>query len=212
MTACQHLVVLVEEPSMEAFLQQLLPRLLPQGRTFELHPHQGKADLLAKLEARLRGYARWLPADWRLLVVVDRDDDDCRALKRRLDATSGRAGLVTRRAARKTAPNWQLVNRIAIEELEAWYFGDWEAVRSAYPRVAPHVPHGKAFRDPDAIAGGTWETFLRVMQRHGYFKAGLAKIDAARAIGQHVDPARSSSASFAAFSAAVIDAFAAAPA
>ncbi len=56
--AATHLVLLVEEPSMEAFLRALLPRLLPQDRTFEVHPSQGKRDLLGKLEARLRGYFR----------------------------------------------------------------------------------------------------------------------------------------------------------
>ena len=34
---------------MEAFLRALLPRLLPASRTFEVHPFQGKADLLGKL-------------------------------------------------------------------------------------------------------------------------------------------------------------------
>ncbi len=76
MTA-RHLKLLVEEPSMEAFLRALLPRLLAASRTFEVHAFQGKADLLGKLQARLRGYAQWLPDDWRIVVVVDRDDDDC---------------------------------------------------------------------------------------------------------------------------------------
>jgi hypothetical protein len=69
-----HLELLVEEPSMEAFLRALLPRMLPAGHTFEVHPFQGKDDLLGKLKARLRGYAQWLPEDWRIVVVVDRDD------------------------------------------------------------------------------------------------------------------------------------------
>ncbi len=62
MTA-SHLELLVEDPSMEAFLRALLPRLLPEGRTFEVHAFRGKADLLGKLEQRLRAYARWLPDD-----------------------------------------------------------------------------------------------------------------------------------------------------
>lgn len=41
-----HFELLVEEPSMEAFLRALLPRLLPQGRTFEVHAFQGKGDLM----------------------------------------------------------------------------------------------------------------------------------------------------------------------
>lgn len=199
-----HLVLLVEEPSMEAFLRALLPRLLPQDRTFEVHPFQGKSDLLGKLEARLRGYTAWLPADWRIVVVVDRDDEDCRALKRQLESIAQRARLRTR--ARSRSAPWQIVNRIAIEELESWYFGDWAAVCSAYPRAPVNVPRRRGFRDPDAIAGGTWQAFERVMQTHGYFKGGLLKIEAARAIGAHVDLARSSSRSFKAFSDAVVEA------
>jgi hypothetical protein len=199
-----HLELLVEEPSMEAFLRALLPRLLPHDRTFEVHPFQGKSDLLGKLEHRLRGYAAWLPADWRIVVVVDRDNDDCLVLKRRLEAVARHAGLKTR--TRAGSSPWQLVDRIAIEELEAWYFGDWAAVRSAFPRASANVPRRQGFRDPDAIAGGTWEAFERVMQANGYFKGGLAKIEAARAIGAHVDPARSSSHSFLAFSQAIVEA------
>lgn len=189
---------------MEAFLRALLPRLLPQDRTFEVHAFQGKRDLLGKLEARLRGYAVWLPADWRIVVVVDRDDDDCRALKRQLEAVSKQVGLRTR--ARSGNAQWQLVNRIAVEELEAWYFGDWEAVRAVYPRVPGTVPQRQGFRDPDAVAGGTWEAFERVLQRHGYFKGGLAKIEAARVIGAEVDPARALSCSFAKFCEAIAEA------
>ncbi len=191
---------------MEAFLRALLPRLLPADRAFEVHAFQGKTDLLGKLEARLRGYAAWLPADWRVVVVVDRDDDDCRELKQRLENVAHRAGLRSR--SRSGREPWQLVNRIAIEELEAWYFGDWEAVRATYPRVAPNVSQRQGLRDPDAIAGGTWEAFERVMQRHGYFKGGLAKIEAARAIGAHIEPAHSRSGSFLAFHQALVEALA----
>lgn len=122
MTSAVHFELLVEEPSMEAFLKELLPRLLPQNRTFHIHPFQGKPDLLGKLQSRLRGYSAWLPDNYRIVVVVDRDEEDCRQLKERLEATAADAGLRTWTAA--GAEQWQVVNRIAIEELEAWYFGD----------------------------------------------------------------------------------------
>lgn len=203
MTA-NHFELLVEEPSMDAFLRALLPRLLPQNRTFEVHAFRGKTDLLRKLGARLRGYASWLPDDWRIVVVVDRDDDDCVELKQHMEEVAIRAGLRTRHSA--AGMHWQLVNRIAIEELEAWYFGDWQAVREAYPRVKPGILNRRGFRDPDAIAGGTWEAFERVMQRHGYFAGGLGKIEAARVIGTCLDPVRSCSRSFALFHDALIEA------
>lgn len=203
MTA-QHLEVLVEEPSMEAFLREFLPRMLPEDRTFEVHPFQGKEDLIGKLEDRLRGYAHWLPKDWRIVVVVDRDDDDCVALKQRLEQAAGAAKLHTRSCA--GGKPWQVVTRIAIEELEAWYFGDWTAVCGAYPRTSARVPGQRGFRDPDAVAGGTWEAFERVLRRHGYFETGLRKIEAARAIGMLIDPSRSRSSSFARFHEAIMEA------
>jgi hypothetical protein len=137
-------------------------------------------------------------------VVVDRDDDDCEALKSELENAARAAGLVTRSRAR--GPRWQLVNRIAVEELEAWYFGDWAAVRGAYSRVSATVPSQAGYRDPDAIHGGTWEAFERVMRRHGYFRGGLRKIEAADAIGARLDPTRCASLSFATFRDAVLEA------
>lgn len=199
-----HLVFLVEEPSSEAFLRALLPRILPDDRSFDIHPFQGKADLLGKLEARLRGFAAWLPDDWRLFVLVDRDDEDCVDLKSRLEAIAERVQL--RSKTRSRTGTWQIVNRLAIEELEAWYFSDWKGVRAAYPKASSTIAGKQGFRNPDAVAGGTWEAFERIMQKHGYFTTGLRKIEAARSIGGHFDPTRSSSQSFRCFRAAIAEA------
>ena len=179
---------------MEAFLRTLLPRLLPETCSHEIHAFQCKNDLKRKLAARLRAYARWLPADWRILVLVDRDRDDCRVLKNELEETARRSGLRTISREER----WQLANRIVIEELEAWYFGNWHAVRSAYPRVSPNVPNRRGYRDPDGVVN-TWEAFERILQKHGYFSNGLRKTEAARAIAEHIDPAENRSGSFSVF-------------
>lgn len=178
---------------MEAALRILLPRLLTKQQTFAVYPHQGKDELLERLPSRLRGYAEWLPDDWRIVVVLDRDDEDCRALKRRLDDMATRAGL---RPRSKGAARCQVVNRLAIEELEAWYFGDWQAVRAAYPRVGATITSQARYRSSDAISGGTWEALERVLKAAGYFKTGLRKIEAARAVAEHMDPHRNTSPSF----------------
>lgn len=84
--SARHWEFLVEQPSMEVFLRSLLPRLFPEEPSYNVHAYQqGKSDLLQRLPDRLRGYAHWLPADWRIVVLVDRDDDDCLALRRRMD-------------------------------------------------------------------------------------------------------------------------------
>jgi hypothetical protein len=189
----EHVEVFVEEPSAEAALRVLLPRIL--GNTsFSVYPYSCKAELLERLPERLRGYASWLPNDWRIVVVVDRDDDDCVTLKQRLEAMALEAGLGTRSKPKRG--RFSVVNRLAIEELEAWYFGDWEAVKQAYPRVNANVPLQARYRSPDAIKGGTWEAFERVLKAAGYFKTGLRKIEAAREVASHMDPKRNASRSF----------------
>lgn len=189
----EHVELLVEEPSMEAALRLLLPKVVGD-LSFEVYPHQGKGDLLGRLPERLRGYASWIPKSWRIVVVVDRDDDDCEKLKAQLEKMAADAGLATRTAAEKKA--CVVVNRIAIEELEAWYFGDWEAVRTMYPRVPQTISAKAKYRAPDAIKGGTWEAFERLLQSAGYFAGGLAKIEAARAVAEHMVPSRNRSPSF----------------
>ena len=140
----------------------------------------------------------WLPADWRLVVMVDRDDDDCREIKRQLEAAAH--GLLARSQAADNS--WQ----IAFEVLEAWYFGDWDAMRDAYPKVSVNIPRMARFRDPDAVKGGTWEAFERILQRRGHFRTGLRKVEAARTISARLDPDRNRSRSFAKFRDVVIEA------
>jgi hypothetical protein len=180
-----HLEFLLEEPSMEAALLELVPKIR-SDTSFEFHVHRGKKDLLKNLANRLRGYARWLPDDFKIVVVVDRDQDDCRALKQRLVDMS-------------TDTSMPALHRIAIEELEAWFFGDFDALRRAYPRI-PSSVHGRAgFRDPDAIAGGTWETLERVLQNAGYYSTGLPKVEVAGRVAELMDPDANRSKSFMVF-------------
>jgi hypothetical protein len=189
----EHIELLVEEPSMEAALRLLLPKIVGQ-LSFEVYPYQCKDELLSRLPERLRGYAAWIPDTWRIVVVVDRDDDDCAKLKARLEKMAADAGLVTR--SKPGDQPYVVVNRLAIEELEAWYFGDWQAVRASYPRVPATIPSQAKYRISDAVVGGTWEAFERVLQKAGYFKMGLAKIEAAKTIAANMEPTRSSSRSF----------------
>ena len=145
---------------MEAFLREILPKVVGNQVTFTIHPHQGKPHLLRKLSERLRGYSRWMPTDTRILVLIDRDDDDCLLLKQKLEQAAMQAGLRTR--ATTSGGDWQVVSRIAIEELEAWFFGEWASVRAAYPRVAVNINLQAAYRYPDAIKGGTWEALEKI--------------------------------------------------
>ena len=187
---------------MEDFLTHALPNILPESCTFQVHPFHDKSQMLQKLGSRLRAYAKWLPQEWRIVVLIDRDSNDCQQLKQNIESVAISAGLRSRSTAGTS--DWQVASRVVIEELEAWYFGDWDAVRAAYPQARSTLP--PRFRNPDAVAGGTWEVFEREMQKSGYFKGGLRKRDAAREIGQYINPDRNTSHSFQVFRDAIVKA------
>ncbi len=198
----EHIEFLVEEPSMEATLRLLVPEIIGSA-SFEVYSFQCKENLLSNLPNRLKGYAAWLPDNYRIVVVVDRDDDDCIQLKGTLEEHARGAGLITR--TRSRGPIYQVVNRIVIEELEAWFFGDWDAVCQAYPGVIRNLPQKQGFRDPDGVRGGTWEALERHLRRAGYFKTGLRKVEAARSITAKMDPNQNRSRSFRLFRDALVE-------
>ncbi|MFH0910977.1 MAG: DUF4276 family protein [Planctomycetota bacterium] len=193
-----HIEFLLEEPSAEAALKNLLPRILPAGWTWRFHVYHGKMDLLHKLPQRLAGYAYHLSRHWRIVVLVDEDREDCHALKARLEGAAREAGLATKSDA-GGGRAFRVMNRIVVEELEAWYFGDVQALEAAYPRLPKNLASRRPYLDPDAVPGGTWEALERELRRAGYYRGGLRKIEAARRISAHMVPERNRSRSFQVF-------------
>jgi Domain of unknown function (DUF4276) len=184
----KHLEILVEELSMAETLRRLVPQIIGEHDTYEVYPHQGKPDLLGKLGDRLRAYAR-MKATWpelRIVVVVDRDNDDCRELKQALTRTCATA-------------NCEALCRIAIEELEAWFFGDIDALRAAYPAVPATLSQKAKYRDPDAIVGGTWEALEHLLKRAGYYPTGMPKTEVAQRVADNMVPSLNRSRSFQVF-------------
>jgi hypothetical protein len=191
-----HILCFVEEPSAEAALVNLLPKILPTT-TFQFIVFQGKLDLLKNLLPRLRGYAGWLPWDYRIVVLIDEDREVCFQLKNTIEDAATEADFVTK--SRAGYNQFQVLNRIAVEELEAWFLGDVEALRAAFPRIPISLTSRKKFRDPDKVPGGTWESLEKLLQSLGYFPAGYPKVQAAQQISEHMDPARNRSHSFQVF-------------
>jgi hypothetical protein len=168
--------VLVEGGSEEALLRGWLPRFLPPGHSFQIIPHRGKGrlprdpvrvpdirreGLLDQLPAKLRAYGRTLdPATDRLLVLVDADDEPCLDLKRRLLET-----------LESCDPRPVVLFRLAIEETEAFYLGDSQAIRKAFPQARLHLMQGYA---QDSVCN-TWELFQTVIGDSTEDKVGWAE-------------------------------------
>jgi hypothetical protein len=193
-----HFEFFVEEVSTEAALLNLIPKILEVEHTFAIHPFQGKPDLLANLPARLRAYGAWNPDNLRIVVLIDEDREDCKALKEQLEKAAKQAGLVTRTSKKGRSP-FQVLNRLAIEELEAWFFGDVLAVKAAYPRIPATLGKKAKYRDPDSIVGGTWEALERELRKAGYYPTGMPKIEVSRSVSRHMDVERNRSRSFQVF-------------
>lgn len=193
-----HIEFLLEERSAEAALEVILPKILSDDVSFRFHVFEGKQDLLKNLPARLRGYSQSISDKHRIIVLIDKDREDCFQLKARLEKAAQDAGFVTKSSAPPEG-DFQVVNRLVIEELEAWFFGDVEALRTAYPRVSRNLQYQARYRDPDAITGGTSEVLERLLRRLNYHREGLPKIAVAQNIAQHMEPSRNRSKSFQVF-------------
>jgi hypothetical protein len=117
-----HVEFQVEEPSMEAALDGLLPRIIGDRATWKIINYRNKRRLSKNLPDRLRGYrARCKNEGLKICVLIDRDDEDCRALKLRLERMALAAGLATK-TNRSGDGSFEVINRIVICELEAWFF------------------------------------------------------------------------------------------
>jgi len=191
------LEILVEEPSMEAALREIMPKLLQERASWKPINMGSKGRLLKALPARLRGYRQRIDngEDLKIIVLVDRDNDNCEQLKHRLETIAREAGLTTKTAANGQG-DFQVVTRIAIEELEAWFMGDVDALKTAFTSLRG-VNFPGIFRNPDN--GGTWERLHRFLKRNGIYRKSYPKIEAARKIAKHMEPDRNRSRSFQSF-------------
>lgn len=88
-----------------------------------------------------------------MVVVVDSDRRDCAAFL---------AELIALRDA--CAPCPTTLFRLAIEELEAWYLGDRDALLGAYPQAKRKVL--EAYRQDSPC--GTWELLADAIHPGGY--------------------------------------------
>lgn len=187
---------LVEEPSAKAALEQMLPRLLPAGCIPRVRAFEGWQDLLADLPKLLQGYHRRMlregETDLRVVVLLD-GDGICTRRKADLETRAAAAGLLTKTTAPLGQP-FQVLNRIAVQELEAWWLGDRAAIMAAYPGVKPHHFKGVA-READQPPKPS-EVLWDVLKQGRHFLSGKRKTQWAIDISQHLDPARNTSASF----------------
>ncbi len=201
---------LTEDSSGSALMELLVPKLIGEygsPHTWRIHFYRGvgrlpkhglrnetdpaKRILLDQLPRVLRGFSKSPHID-AIIVVLDIDERDCVALLRDL-----------RGVARGCDVYEKTLFRFAIEEIEAWYLGDSEALLRAYPSAKRKVLNGyvqygicgtREILANALVSGGATE----VKRKRGP-RAGDLKHEWARTIGPLMSPERNIPPSFVKF-------------
>lgn len=202
-----HLEVLVEDASGKIALEVLMPKVLGEygeAHTWRIHGYKGigripkdlrgtvdpsKRILLDRLPQVLKGYANTLGVD-AVLVVLDSDTRSCVDFLAELKAISA-----------ISYPN--ALFRLAIEEMEAWYFGDHAALKNAYPHASDKILNAYV---QDSVCG-TWEMLADAVypggaaeiKKLGWPVSGQVKCEWAERISPHMNIESNQSPSFCKF-------------
>jgi hypothetical protein len=204
-----HIEVLVEDASGAQLVEALLPAVIgPHGdrHTWRVHPYKGigrlpaglsakgdpaKRALLNQLPRLLAGYGKTAGID-ALVVLLDSDRRDCKVFLSELKAL-----------LRKCQPAPNAMFRLAIEEMEAWFLGDRQALLAAYPRAKKDV----LVRYKQDSVCGTWELLADAIhpggstaaQKTGWPLPGQLKHEWAQRIGPRMNIEHNQSPSFCKF-------------
>ena len=209
-----HLEILVEDSSGRCLLEAVVPKILgphAEPHTWKVIGYKGlghlprglksssdpaKRILLDRLPNILRAYGKssWIDG---VLVLVDADRRDCKSFLDELNDIVA-----------QMSPAPCVVFRLAIEEVEAWYFGDRAALLSAYPRARREILDRYA---QDSVCS-TWELLADAIHPGGsaqimtvgYPFAGQIKHAWAERIGPLMNPQDNASPSFRKFKDALV--------
>ncbi len=156
------LVCLLEEKSAKAMLEIILPKLL-FNINFKYITFSGKQDLLKNIRLKLKNYRT---PETVFLIMCDKDSQDCRMLKRKIEQSI---------PAHKKAKI-----RIACHELESFYLGDLQAVDKAFGLNLARYQKTTKYRNPDDLIVKPAEK-LKILTQEKY-----QKIQGSRLIAQHL--------------------------
>ena len=204
-----HFEILVEDQSGKKALDILVPKIIGNDHTFNVHSYKGigripknlgsngnasKRILLDQLPRLLRGYGNTFanyPADYpaAVIFVCDLDDKCLKAFRQELFNILNACN-----------PRPETRFCVSVEEGEAWFLGDIPAVKSAYPKAKDAVLNAYV---NDSICG-TWECLADAvsdggslgLSGKGWQAVGAEKSQWAEKIPPHMNVTNNASPSF----------------
>jgi hypothetical protein len=164
-----HFEFLVEDQSGKKALEILVPKMLGNDITYRVISYKGigrisrglkpkteanKRILLDQLPKLLQGYGKspHFRDSGQIVVVCDLDDKDKNSFSEELNSVLNACN-----------PKPRASFCLAIEEFEAWYLGDLDAIRKAYPNADNKVLN--RYKN-DSICG-TWELLADAVYKGG---------------------------------------------
>lgn len=213
-----HLEILVEDQSGKKALDILVPNIIGPNHTFVVRAYKGigrlpknlkgtsdpsKRILLDQIPKLLRGYGKTFAAYGKnyqaaVIVICDLDDQCLKRFKHELI-----------KLLNECDPQPLTRFCLAIEEGEAWFLGDLDAIAKAYPDVKSDILNSYV---NDSICG-TWEILAdaiypggskRLLER-GWQEVGKQKSLWADNIAPHMNVSENKSPSFRYFYSQIID-------
>lgn len=201
-----HFQFLIEDQSSAVLVDILMRRIVAahSGVTFDCKAFKGigaipkkktikeikTGKLLNDLPAFLRGFNKSLRnIRSAIVVVIDNDDRDPESFRDMLN-----------QVAKSNHIDVDYTFCIAVEEIEAWFLGDKQALVEAYPSARLSKMQSYV---QDSICG-TWEILADVvypggsekLKKNTYVEIGKCKCEWASRIGSHLDMGRNISPSF----------------
>lgn len=130
------LIVLIEDESGRIFLTGFLKKYFAARQINFSYDSvigfNGKSDILRKLSQRLKAFSGiYSGQSLAVIVILDRDADDCKTLISQINNTCQKAGFATYPFTNQVAKHIA-ITRLAIWEMEAWYLGDWENFKRTF--------------------------------------------------------------------------------
>jgi len=161
-----HFRFLIEDQSGTHAMRIIAPKLLGDDNTYDLLPYKGigripkglrpnsdadKRILLDQLPRLLRGFGK-NPHSGVIIIICDLDDRDKTQFEQELE-----------NVLNSCAPKPNAFFCLAVEEFEAWYLGDLNAVVKAYPNAKNSVLN--KYKNDEIC--GTWELLADAVCKGG---------------------------------------------
>lgn len=178
----RQLYVLTEEESARPVIEALFATI-SEGLTVSCRviTHQGKDDLLKAITKTVPSLSR-IP-NTSILVLHDQDQNDCRILKAK----------IVHLMEQHCQCHYKI--RIVCQELEAWYFGDIEAIKLCYEVINQQQLTSRTKRkNVDEIVNPSHE-LLKYIREYHKLKT-LPKVQMAKRVAVHLNVDRNTSTSF----------------